>query len=89
MVRRGREKPYWMMPGDGEELKLTCIHREGKICPVAKVPLEIQGMFRWKRVGVVRMLPHPVVIATDWSSFPLVKGINAWRTKRPEREGLE
>lgn len=44
-------KPHWILPG--EWLRLECTHGGRERYPMAKIPLEDWGKFRWKRVGVV------------------------------------
>ncbi|CAM4469821.1 unnamed protein product [Lepidochelys kempii] len=65
LIQRCLVKPHWLIPG--ERMLVECIHRDGEYCPMAQIPLEVQGRFAWKRVGVIEGLPYPVVLGLDWN----------------------
>uniref|UniRef100_A0A452GTD0 CCHC-type domain-containing protein n=1 Tax=Gopherus agassizii TaxID=38772 RepID=A0A452GTD0_9SAUR len=48
-VQRRLVKLHWLIPGG--RMWVECIHGDREYCPVAQVPLEVDGWFTWKRVG--------------------------------------
>ncbi|KAM7166313.1 uncharacterized protein RBU57_007207 [Macrochelys suwanniensis] len=82
LVQRRFVKPHWLIPGD--RMLVDCIHGDREYCPVAQVPLEVQGKFAWKRVGVIEGLAYPVVLGVDWNPSPKKRG-----KRRTPKQGRE
>lgn len=50
LARKDVIKPHWILPG--EMLSLELVHIERRLCPMASIPLEVQGKSRWKWLGL-------------------------------------